>query len=134
MKKINNNQQGIVHHIGIFILVLVVFGALGFAGFRVWQNREAAKAATWDQIAYNDMNPGELRVYACKVDANLAKVFIKNTSGYTLSLSTGLGNQTIEPNSESGPFTSKWTGSISWNNITSVMYSLDDTVAVKSSC
>ena len=134
MKKINNNQQGIVHHIGIFMLVLLVLSALGFAGMRVWQNRESAKAATWDQIAYNDMNPGDLRIYACKVNSELAKVFVKNTSGYTLNLSTGLGTQTIKPNSESGPFTSKWTGNVSWNNITSVIYNLDGTVAVNSSC
>lgn len=134
MKKINHNQSGIVHHIGLFIVLVLVAGIVGFAGMRVWQQRQSAKAASWDQIAYNFMNPGELRVYACRIDDTYAKVFIKNTSSYELSLSDGITTRTIKASSEAGPFTSKWSGIISWNNIVSINYSLADTVALNSYC
>ncbi len=134
MKKLQNNQAGIVHHIGLFLIVVVVLGAVGFAGMRVLQARQSAKAATWDQIAYNDMNPGDLRVYACKVDDNLAKVYVKNTSSYTLNVTTGLSTVEVKPNSNSGPFSSKWIGSVSWNNISDVKYDLAGTVAASSVC
>jgi len=134
MKNIHNQQEGVVHHLGLIILLLAVLGAMGFAGWRVWQAKETAKAENWDQVSYYFMNPGEFRVYGCKVDDQMAKVFIKNDSNHTLKVSTGTNVITVKPNSNSGQYTSKWSGVVSWNNISNHEYSLSGTPAEYSSC
>jgi len=132
MKKLHQNQSGVIHHLGLIVLIFAVLAGLGFAGMRVWQARESAKAESWDQVSYYFMNPGEFRVYACKVDEQMAKVFIRNDSNHTLSVSTGTNVVTIKPNSKSGPYTSKIIGVVSWNNISNESYSLEDNLV--SSC
>jgi len=134
MKNIHKQQEGIVHHLGLIILLLAVLGLMGFAGYRVWQARETAKAETWDQVSYVFMNPGEFSLYACKVDDQMAKVFIKNNSNHTLKLSTGTNTLSIKPNSNAGPYNSKWVGNVSWNNISNQDYSLEGVAATISSC
>jgi len=49
MKKLN--QKGFTHHLVMFVILAVVLGAMGFAGYRVWQNRNIdAQAASWKQV------------------------------------------------------------------------------------
>jgi len=49
MKKLN--QKGFTHHLVMFVILAVVLGAMGFAGYRVWQNKNIdAKAAGWTRI------------------------------------------------------------------------------------
>lgn len=47
MKKnrINSNQNGVIHHLALFVLVGLVLAGVGFAGWRVWSSRDEASAA-----------------------------------------------------------------------------------------
>jgi len=48
---LNNNQDGVIHHLMLIVLAVVVTGLVGFAGYRVWQNRNIdAQAASWRTI------------------------------------------------------------------------------------
>lgn len=49
MKKLN--QKGFTHHVVMFAILALVLGAMGFAGYRVWQNKNIdAKADNYSEI------------------------------------------------------------------------------------
>ena len=84
MKKIN--QKGFAHHLLIFGLLALVVGAAGFAGYRVWKNKNIdAQAAGWTSLGWQD--PYEVNFYACKV--SIAKSNNYYIKGYMSTEKTG---------------------------------------------
>ena len=57
MKKLNS--RGFTHHLTMLVILAVVLGAMGFAGYRVYQRRNIdAQAATWRTLGtYTNYNP-----------------------------------------------------------------------------
>jgi hypothetical protein len=43
---LKNDQQGIIHHLGLFLFALLVTGVIGFGGYRVYRTSISAKAET----------------------------------------------------------------------------------------
>ena len=71
MKKLN--QKGFAHHLLIFALLALVVGAAGFAGWRVWSNKNIdAQAAGYTilgelkNVNFSGTNKGTLTFKACK--------------------------------------------------------------------
>jgi len=95
MKKLN--QKGFTHHLVMFVILAVVLGAMGFAGYRVWQNKNIdARAANWgSSIVYNFNNT--VNAHACRVrvtnSTSLVRTAINNTSAQLVyGLSSRIGN------------------------------------------
>jgi hypothetical protein len=75
MKKLNS--KGFTHHLLIFVLLALVVGAAGFAGYRIYSNKKLdAQAERWTTL-YSD----GVRVVACKQKP----VYVPGTKGKVLS-------------------------------------------------
>ena len=79
MKKnrMNSNQNGVIHHLALFVLIGLVLAGVSFAGWRVWQSRSEAKAFNYITVGFSDwMNTGGCSV---KSGNNVVKVNFKTT-------------------------------------------------------
>lgn len=63
IKKINNNQNGVIHHLLLFILIGLVLAGVSFAGWRVWDNKQEASAATSGSLLVSRFG---LNIYGCR--------------------------------------------------------------------
>lgn len=65
MKKLN--QQGIAHHLLIIFLAVAIVAAVGFAGYKVFNNKKGteAKAYSWTLLASPNGPTGTFAVYGC---------------------------------------------------------------------
>jgi len=61
--KLNSDQRGVIHHLMLFLIVGFVVAAVGFAGWRVWQTRESAKAES-DLVSSNYQTNGPILLNA----------------------------------------------------------------------
>ena len=82
--KLRNNQNGVIHHLALFVLLGLVLAGVSFAGWRVWQGRDSANAYNWSTIGGQGYDSG---VYACKLDLGSTwhlKAYVKNnkTTGF----------------------------------------------------
>ncbi|NBU33152.1 hypothetical protein EB118_01415 [bacterium] len=68
MKK---NQDGIVHHLALLLVGVVVLSAIGFAGYRVYNNKNSvkAKAAGYPLVGEYKGKNTNVRVKACRPSA-----------------------------------------------------------------
>lgn len=73
MKTNNNDQRGITHHLMLIGLAVIVAGAIGFAGFRIYKSKNdiSAKAAYWTPLG---STAGGSKAYACRPSASSVKV------------------------------------------------------------
>jgi hypothetical protein len=90
MKKIN--QQGIAHHLLIVGLAVLVVGAVGFAGFRVYKSKtEKARAGSYKQVISENAKGGTVSLMLCRDwssdgSGQTYKAYLKNYSNYNASI------------------------------------------------
>ena len=96
MKKLN--QKGFTHHLLIFAILALVVGAAGFAGWRIYKNKNIdAQAYNWTRIAYIPFGSGNrsaVSVFACKsavsnswfksINGRIIRAYVVNTTSYDL--------------------------------------------------
>jgi hypothetical protein len=59
MKKttsLRSNEAGVIHHLGLIVLVLVVVAVAGFAGFRVWQNANSNEGTETVEVNQSELD------------------------------------------------------------------------------
>ncbi len=84
MKTNNNDQRGITHHLMLIGLAVIVAGAIGFAGFRIYKSKNdiSAKAAGWTRIGSST-----LFARACKTgNGTETKVYYSNYTSYPATM------------------------------------------------
>lgn len=64
--KLTKHQKGVIHHLALFVLLGLVLAGVSFAGWRIWQSRDEAKAYSWSYITKG--NGAVAVVKACKTD------------------------------------------------------------------
>lgn len=65
MKKLN--QQGIAHHLLIIFLAVVIVAAVGFAGYKVLNNKKGTEAKAYSWTTVNEgTTPPYAKIQACK--------------------------------------------------------------------
>ena len=81
MKKLN--QQGVGHHLMIIAIAVLVVGAVGFAGFRVYKgkNSDSAQAAGWTAFGNSSY-----KARVCKSSGGLMKIYFSNYSNYPTTM------------------------------------------------
>lgn len=72
--KLQKNQKGIAHHLLLAGVAVLVLGAVGFAGMKVYKSKSDvnAKAAGWGTVVLSGANGG-LKIYACKYNSTGVK-------------------------------------------------------------
>jgi len=83
MKKLN--QKGFTHHLVMFVILAVVLGAMGFAGYRVWQNKNIdAEAYTYATVAKG----GGVAIRACHYQSGIIYYYVQNRTSRKLTVDT----------------------------------------------
>lgn len=76
------NQRGVIHHLGLLIFVVAVFAAVGFAGFRVYNdnqtNNEGPVISAQDD---DDALASKLDAQSAALIANIDKLDNTDTDG-----------------------------------------------------
>lgn len=98
MKSHKKDQRGITHNLMLAGIAVLVLGAVGFAGFRVYKSNNDinAKAAGWTTVA----SSGGLEIKACATTNGLGRVYFLNRSSYDATLPF-YGNYKVKANSNS---------------------------------
>ncbi len=91
------DERGIAHNIMLAGIAVMVLGAIGFAGFRVYSVKKlSAQAATWKTVA----SIGGLEIKACKNAYGSGKVYFLNRTDYNARIPE-YGNYTVKAHSNS---------------------------------
>ncbi len=111
MKTNKKDQRGITHHLMLIGLAVVVAGAIGFAGFRIYKSKNdiSAKAANWTTV----INQENVLVNACKSNATpySYKYYVLNRRSNSVKYSSSNGIYgTVKPNSNSYVQGGSWSG------------------------
>lgn len=124
MKK--HNQNGFTHHILLVSVAVLVMGAIGFAGFRVYtsKNEINAKAASYP-LAISIIS-GQATVRACKA-GSYYKLYASNSSMSVVYFKVGANaTKTLNPHTtatataSSGTYVNMSQKGSSYNNIMGV--------------
>jgi hypothetical protein len=85
-KNIKLNQKGIAHHLLLIVLAVLVVGAIGFAGYRIYSNKKLdAQAAGWKTVWSNDKL---WAVTICSWGNSDYRFYVRNYSPKTLKILT----------------------------------------------
>lgn len=101
MKSYKKDQRGITHNLMLTGIAVLVLGAIGFAGFRVYKSKNdiSAKAAGWG--TYISSSSG-WTMSACRNGSSIGKFYIKNPTNSKVEMRL-MGNvyMTVSPRSNS---------------------------------
>lgn len=80
MRKLD--QSGVIHHLAVILFGLVIAAAVGFVGYRVWQQNQdiEAQAAGWTTIVGG--SPQHPVLKACKT-SSAVRLFASSPKGYS---------------------------------------------------